>query len=231
MKIVDKAIANEWKVSKRLNHTEIFRTWLLKNVAIGIAGLCLGVLLTIFLGRLILFADFPESIQNVLGRLYNSPYDLSGNYYYVTSPQNIKNLPVKCNRNAYSKVIAGFVNIQHKRRVGNQSISLEGERIYCLSVENKQSSLKRVKWNSTWAFVNDGKLYAKISIGDNKEGYIEGTSVFGDPKGFSAKTVYVWEVEELERKKDLGQVVIEFSRCESPKCEDELKGEILKHQI
>ncbi len=219
------------KPEKNMDHTEIFKKWLIKNVAIGIIGLCLGVLLTIFLGRLILFADFPESIQNVLGRLYNSPHDLSGNYYYVTTPQNIKNLPVKCNGNTYSKVIAGFVSVQHKRRIGNQSISLQGERVYCLSVKNKQSSLKRVKWNSTWAFVNDGKLYAKISIGDNKEGYIEGSSVFGNPKGFSAKTVYVWEVEESERKKDLGRVVIEFSRCKSSTCEQELKGEISKHQI
>jgi hypothetical protein len=216
---------------KEKDHTETFRKWVVKNVTCGVAGLCLGVLLTIILGRLILFADFPDPIQKILGRFYNSPYDLSGNYYYITTTQNIPNLPVRCNGNSRAKVIAGFVNVQHKRRINDQSISLHGERIYCISIENEKSKLKRVKWNSTWAFIHDGKLYAKISIGDNKEGYIEGTSVFDDNNGFSAQTVYVWEVEESQRKKDLGRVVIEFSRCKSSKCKEELEAGLSKHQI
>ncbi len=210
---------------------ETFRKWLIKNVTCGVVGFFLGVLLTIALGRFVLFTDFPRPVQTVLGRFYNSPYDLSGEYYYITTTQNIPNLPVKCNGNLNAKVIAGSVNIQHKRRISDQSISLEGERIYCVSTENEKSNLKRVKWNSTWAFIHDGKLYAKISIGDNKEGYIEGTSVFDDDNGFSAKTVYVWEVEESQRKKDLGKVIIEFSKCKSVKCMEELDAALSKHQV
>ncbi len=219
------------KSPKEINHTETFKKWLIKNVVCVISGFCLGVLSTLILGRLILFTDFPEPIQKVLGRFYDAPFDLSGNYFYVTTTQNIPKLPVKCNDNSSSKVIAGIVNIQHKRTISNQSISLHGERIFCISMENKKSTLKRVMWNSTWAFIYGGKLYAKINIGDNKEGYIEDASVFNDREGFSAKTAYIWNVEESQRKRDIGQVNIEFTKCKPSKCEEELQGRLSKHQI
>ncbi len=210
------------------DQAETFKKWFVKHVNCGIVGFCLGVIATIFLGSLISISKLPEFAQEFLGKLnlIYQPYNLSGKYYYVTTPQNIPNIPVKCNGNTNAEVIAGFVKINDKRTIINSSISfVEGRREYCISNDNKIIKLPiAITWDSKWAHINNGELYAKIEIGDNKEGILEANNP--NKNNFSAYTFYMWEEKKSQRKDYRGRVDITFTKCK--KCEVELRGALSK---
>ncbi len=215
-------------------HANEFKKWFLKIKNYGIVGFFLGVLSAIFLGNLISVSKLPEFAQEFLGglNLIQSPYNISGDYYYVTTPQNIPNIPVKCNGNSNAEVIAGFVKINDKRTIINSEITfVEGRRVYCISNEDKIITFaKPITWLSEWAHINNGELYAKIKIGDNKVGILEAN----DPnkENFSAYTFYMWEEtrkdKQSQQKKYRGMVDIKFTKCK--KCDVELRGELSKIQ-
>lgn len=199
--------------------------WLLKSNKYVIVAFFLGVLAAIFLGNLISVSKLPEFAQESLGslNLIQPPYNISGNYYYVTTPQNIPNIPVKCNGSSNAEVIAGFVKINDKRTIINSEITfVEGRRQYCISNEKEIKSFANpITWVSEWAHINNGELYAKIKIGDDKVGILE--AKHPNKENFSAYTFYMWE----ESKKNYrGMVDIKFTKCE--KCDEELRGELKK---
>lgn len=218
------------------NHTETFKKWLVKYITSGIVGFCLGVLSTIFLGKFILVSDIPEPVQDILRRLNGTPDDLSGNYYYISTPQNIPNIPVKCDGNSNAKVIAGFVKIEHKKTIIHPTISfLKGERKYCISTRNKVLKLPiPITWKSSWAHISDGELYAKIKIGDDKEGILEASDLnnkyFHDNnKYFHAHTIYMWEEKGSPAKRVLGKIDIKFAKCKLSECDMKLKSVLSKY--
>jgi len=210
-------------------HGNEFKKWFLKFKKYGIVGVFfLGVLSAIFFGNLISISKLPEFSQEFLGslNLIQSPYDISGDYYYVTTPQNIPNIPVKCNGSSNAEIIAGFVKINDKRTIINSEITfVEGRREYCISNEKEIKSFANpITWVSEWAHINNGKLYAKIKIGDDKVGILEANHP--NKKNFSAYTLYMWEEKGSQQKKYRGIVDIKFTKCEE--CDEDLRGELRK---
>jgi len=153
------------------------KKWILQINKYVVFGFFLGVLSAIFLGNFISVSKLPELSQNFLEslNLIQSPYDISGDYYYVTTPQNIPNIPVKCNGSSNAEVIAGFVKINDKRTIINSEITfVEGQRKYCISNKKEIKPFANpITWVSEWAHINNGELYAKIKIGDDKVGILE----------------------------------------------------------
>lgn len=205
------------------------KDWFLKHPCYGVsvASFCSGIFITIFFGNQILVSDIFPFAQNLIVRLNHLPSDMSGSYYYVTTPQNTQDISVNCGDKLPAKAIGGFVRIQHKRTIVNPSISfLNGERKYCVSFKGEVLPLlPPINWSSRWVFINDGMLHAYLEIGDDKESLLEANvlSILED-KFFNANMLYI-----SQENKKIGATNIKFSKCNnSEECDKELNNTLSK---
>lgn len=197
------------------------KKWSLCHV-ISIVSFCVGVLVTVLLGNQILISEIFLPAQEFIMRLNHLPSDVGGNYYYVTTPQNMKKVPVECNGNE-PDAIGGVVEIQHKRTIINPKISfLNGERLFCLTNGAIMKLPSPKTWDSRWAFIDEGTLRARLEISDDRESFLEAKLPAGSEiKHFNATMRYISKKEGIT-----GITNIKFVKCKEECDKNTLKTEM-----
>ena len=103
-------------------------------------------------------------------------YDLSGSYFYITTPQNNDHIQVPCsNTSPITLKIGGTVEIDHNKDNKQGIRFLSGRRMVCVDGNRRITELlqKQITWQSEWGFIRDRWLRSLLKINDGNTGLVE----------------------------------------------------------